>query len=96
VAGDFETHIDGNVVHATDGFRRRNQGFAQTGDLAFGRVAEFDVERDITTADLQVLQRLGADKVFARVGVQHSQQGVQNRLLFYSHLKNLRLIRICQ
>ena len=86
MAGNPHGDIDRNIAdtrHALDGV---NQALAEAGDLAFRRVAEFDIKRHIIAADLQVFQRLGADKILARVGVEHALQRIQNCLLFYSHL----------
>ncbi len=85
VAGNFETHVDRHIAHTGHAFGGIDQQLADTGELAFRRVAEFDVESHIITADLQVPERFAADKILAGVGVQHALQGAQDGLLFYCH-----------
>ena len=46
-------------------------------NLALGGVAEFDVERHVAASDLEVLQRLGGDEIFAGVGINNGLQGLQ-------------------
>ena len=48
----------------------------RAGDLALGRVAQFDVEGDVAVVDLQVLERFGADEILAGVGVDDGREGL--------------------
>ena len=81
VADDLDRDIDRHVVHPRHAFGGRNQALAQRRNLALGGVTEFDVERHIAACDLQVFQRLAADKILAGIGVQHGLQGIQDCLL---------------
>ena len=65
LAGDVGRHV-GHTCHALG---RSNQGLANPGNLALGRVAQFHVERDIAAFDLQVFQGFGGNEIFARVRV---------------------------
>src|SRR5690606_31585857 len=54
-----------------------DRGVARRRDLAFGRVAQFDIEGDVGAVDLEVLDRLRAGQRLARVGVDDGLQGLQ-------------------
>jgi hypothetical protein len=53
--------------------------------LAFRRVTEHQLERDIGAVDAQATDRLGGDEVLASVGIDDGLQRLHQRLLAQSH-----------
>jgi len=71
--------IGADVLDPGHAARRGDQRPAQRRDLALGRIAELDVEADVTALDLEVLQLPGADEVAAGVRVDDGLQRVEQR-----------------
>ena len=69
--------VGADVLDAGHAARRGDQRLAQRRNLALRRIAELDVEGNVAALDLQVLQLLRRDEVFARVRVGDALQGFE-------------------
>ncbi|OIQ67321.1 hypothetical protein GALL_510980 [mine drainage metagenome] len=80
MSGDFCHHVDRHIGHARQRPDGGNQVFAKPGNLAFGRVAQFDIKNDIAGVDRQVSDGFCGYKIDAGVGVNHLFKSLQHNL----------------
>ena len=77
---DLGGDVDRHVAHPGHALGGGYQAAAQLGHQALGGVAQLHVKRHVATADLHVAQGAGADKILARVGVEHAGKCGQKAL----------------
>jgi hypothetical protein len=82
---DLHRHVHRHAADAGDTFQLRRGRPAYRLDLALGRVAQKDVDRDIVAVDLDVLRRLAADVILARVGIDELLERFLDLLLGDGH-----------
>ena len=83
--------VGADVADAGDGLQLRNHRGTQSLDLALGRIAELDVERNIAAADLDVLDAAAADEILAGIGVDDGLERILDALFVDGHERPLRV-----
>ena len=85
VGRDVQARLDLDVHHAIDRLRGSGQGLTKAGNLALGRVAHFQIKLHGVALQAHIFDAFGADKVFARMGIDDGLENFKNRLFACCH-----------
>jgi len=72
---DLRIDVGRHVADTRHGAHGREHLLADSVDLRLGGIAEFDVEGNVVTVELDVLERLAGDEILAGIGVDRSSEG---------------------
>ena len=72
---DLRIDVGRHVADTRQGAHGRENLLADSVELGLGGIAEFDVEGNVVTVELDVLERLAGDEILAGIGVDRSSEG---------------------